>query len=70
MHDGDHIITQVEEELIKTEGNGWCYTERDCAFPELSTSAYYWDYIELVRPYLPNSWKGSTLKFNFIDNDL
>jgi hypothetical protein len=67
MYNGDHIITQVKEELIKTEGNGWCYTERDCAFPELSTSKVHWEYIELVNT---NSWKGSILKFNFINNDL
>lgn len=65
MYDRDHIVTYVSEELIKTEGNGWCYVgEHHGPFNELSTNKVHWEYIELVNN---NSWKGSILKFNFIN---
>lgn len=68
MYDRDHIITHVGEESIRTKGSGWCYTVGYYSpHDELNTSKVHWEYIERVNN---NSWNGSILKFNFINNDI
>ena len=66
MYEKDHIVLAVGEDQIKTRGKGWCYTEHGSNFQELFTNKDRWDDLEIVNT---NSWKGSILKFSFINTD-
>lgn len=67
LYDKDHIVINVEERRIHTQGHGWDYRDFGWPFDHAGIGKHKWDGLEIVNR---KSWSDSKLTFKFINTDV